>query len=48
MIRPLRRRHLWMVALVFVVVGALLVMALRSRPDFPLQDALPIDTEAPR
>ena len=38
MIRSLRRRHLWLVTLVAVVVGVLLVLALNARPERPVQD----------
>lgn len=47
MIRPLRRSHLWMIALVALAAGSLLVLALRARPDRPVQQTLPQRLESP-
>jgi hypothetical protein len=47
MIRPLRRRHLWMIALVALATGSLLVLALCARPDRPIQETLPHRLESP-
>ena len=41
MIRPLRRRHPWLVGLVAVVVAPLYLAALAARPEPPIQEALP-------
>lgn len=41
MIRPLRKRHLWLVGLVTLAAGALLILALGARPDRPIESALP-------
>lgn len=47
MIRPLRRRHLWMVAGMAAVVAPLALAALASRPAAPLQPGLPVGLVAP-
>lgn len=41
MIRGLRSRHRWMIALVAVVAGLLFVLALLVRPEWPIQAELP-------
>ncbi len=41
MIRPLRRRHLWMVILMAVLVASLYLAALAARPETPLEGELP-------
>ena len=49
MIRPLRRRHLWLIALVGVLAGALYLAALAARPAPAVQEVLPpgLAAEAP-
>jgi uncharacterized protein involved in exopolysaccharide biosynthesis len=46
MIRPLRRRHLWLVAMVAVAAGVLVSLALAARPEYPLQSELSGRAEA--
>lgn len=41
MIRPLRRRHLWMWLVVALVTGVLAVLGLARRPEKPVMDSLP-------
>ena len=41
MIRPLRRRHLWLIALVGAVAGPIYLAALAARPDPPVQQTVP-------
>ena len=43
MIRPLRRRHGWMVALIAGAVVVLFLAALAVRPEPALQESLPHD-----
>ena len=38
MIRPLRQRHRWMIAIIAAVVLLLFFAALASRPERPIQD----------
>ncbi len=47
MIRPLRRRHRWMVGLVAVATGPLYLAALAGRPDPPVQETLPPSLSEP-
>ena len=41
MIRPLRRRHLWMISLVTLAVVVLFALAITARPDPAFQETLP-------
>ena len=47
MIRPLRRRHPWMIGAVALVAGPLFLAALAVRPDFPVQEELPAGLDGP-
>lgn len=46
MIRPLRRRHRWMLVVVTIVVVLLYVAAITARPERAIQETLPEEVEA--